>query len=76
MKKTHAAALRVKSINPKCNVKEWDMFFLPENAEKIDFSVYDYVVDAVDTVAAKIEIILRAKEAGVKVISARARETS
>lgn len=70
MKKTHAAALRVKSINPKCDVKEWDMFFLPENAEKIDFSVYDYVVDAVDTVAAKIEIILRAKEAGVKVVSA------
>ena len=46
------------------------MFFLPENSHLIDFSVYDYVIDAVDTVSAKIEIVLKAKEAGVPVISA------
>ena len=44
-------------------------FYLPETADQFDFSQYDYVVDAVDTVTAKIEIILRAKEAGVPVIS-------
>ena len=44
-------------------------FYLPENAADFDFSEYDYVVDAVDTVTAKIELIMRAKEAGTPVIS-------
>ena len=68
--KVDAAEQRIKLINPDCAVKKYPLFFLPENSGEIDFSVYDYVVDAVDTVSAKIEIILRAKEAGVKVISA------
>lgn len=46
-----------------------ECFFLPENAEEFDFSSFDYVVDAVDTVAAKLELVVRAKKAGVPVIS-------
>ena len=44
------------------------MFFLPENAHEVDFSAYDYVVDAIDTVAAKMELIRRCKAAGVPII--------
>lgn len=61
---------RVLSINPDAQVQVHDCFFLPENAEKFRFEDYDYVVDAVDTVTAKLEIIERAKKAGVPVISA------
>lgn len=46
-----------------------ECFFLPENADEFDFSSYSYVVDAVDTVTAKLELVVRAKEAGVPVIS-------
>ena len=61
---------RILDINPACNVTVRQEFFLPENADTYDFSQYDYVADAVDTVTAKIEIIARAKMAGVPVISA------
>lgn len=61
---------RMLDINPDVKVNAFRMFYLPETADQFDFSVYDYVVDAVDTVSAKISIILRAKEAGVPVISA------
>lgn len=67
--KTAVMAKRLHSINPDCTVTERECFFLPENADTFDFHEYDYVVDAVDTVTAKIEIIRRAKEAGVPVIS-------
>lgn len=60
---------RILSINPDVDVRVYNCFFLPENAEEFDFSVYSYVVDAVDTVTAKLEIIMRAKAAGVPVIS-------
>lgn len=60
---------RILSINPKAKVKVYRCFFLPENAGEFDFSKYSYVVDAVDTVTAKIEIIMRAKAAEVPVIS-------
>ena len=60
---------RIAAINPKARVETRECFFLPENAETFDFSSFDYVVDAVDTVSAKIEIIVRAKAAGVPVIS-------
>lgn len=69
MRKTEAAAARVKDINPEIRVIVHDCFYLPENASEFDFSAYDYIVDAVDTVTAKIDIILRAQEAGVRVIS-------
>lgn len=70
MLKVDAAEERIKCINPDCSVKKYPLFFLPENSNQIDFSVYDYVVDAVDTISAKIEIVLKAKKGGIKVISA------
>jgi len=60
---------RILSINPKAQVECRDCFFLPENADSFDFASFDYVVDAVDTVTAKLEIIERSKKAGVPVIS-------
>lgn len=60
---------RILSINPEAEITLHQCFFLPENKDDFDFSKYDYVVDAVDTVAAKIAIVLAAKEAGVPVIS-------
>lgn len=60
---------RIKSINPFCKVNKYELFYLPETASTFDFTEYDYVVDAIDTVTGKIEIITRAKEAGVPVIS-------
>lgn len=60
---------RILSINPETQVHAHACFFLPENADIFDFTQYDYVVDAVDTVTAKLEIIMRAKAAGVPVIS-------
>ena len=69
MQKTEVAKVRIKEINPDCTVTVHELFFMPDTAEKIDFSVYDYVVDAIDTVAGKLQIILSAREAGVPVIS-------
>ena len=60
---------RIIDINPECEVTANKVFFKSENSENFDFSVYDYVVDAVDDVDAKIEIIVKAKAAGVPVIS-------
>ncbi len=67
--KTEVMRERILDINPQAEVIIHNCFFLPENADSFPFSEYDYVVDAVDTVTAKIEIIVRAKEAGVPVIS-------
>lgn len=69
MLKTEAMMVRLKSINPDVKIKRYDIFFLPENADEIPFSEYDYVIDAVDTVSAKLAIIEKCKEAGVPVIS-------
>ncbi len=60
---------RMLSINPEVDVTVHKCFFLPENAGEFDFKAYDYVVDAVDTVTAKIEIIMRCKKDDVPVIS-------
>lgn len=68
--KTEVMASRVRDINPDVHITVRNCFYLPENADTFDFTQYDYVVDAVDTVTAKISIILRAKETGVPVISA------
>ena len=57
-------------INPEISVVCHQMFYTPENADEVDLSVYDYIVDAIDTVKAKTELICRAKAAGVPVISA------
>ena len=60
---------RILEINPDAEVEVRKCFYLPENADEFDFNEYSYVVDAVDTVSAKLEIIMRAKECGVPVIS-------
>lgn len=60
---------RIIDINPEADVSVYKCFYLPETAEQFDFSWYDYVVDAVDTVTAKIDIVLRAQEANIPIIS-------
>lgn len=67
--KTEAAANRIHEINPQCVVNVHKVFYLPETAAGFDFTQYDYVADAIDTVTGKIQLILQAKEAGVPVIS-------
>ncbi len=61
---------RILSINPAAVVNTYKCFFLPETADLFDFTAYDYVVDAIDTVTGKIQLVVQAKEAGVPVISA------
>lgn len=61
---------RMLEINPNAKIEIHKCFFLPENADDFPFNEYDYVVDAVDTVTAKIELILRSQKEGVPVISA------
>ena len=68
--KTEVMRERILDICPEVKVEVYNCFFLPENAGQFDFSRYSYVVDAVDTVTAKLEIISRAQAAGVAVISA------
>ena len=60
---------RMKDINPDVNVTVHKCFFLPENAAEFDFESYDYVVDAVDTVTAKLELVMKCKEKDVPIIS-------
>lgn len=67
--KVDAMKNRIMDINPECQVEARRCFYLPENKDEFDFSQYDYVVDAVDTVTAKIQIILEAKDHNVPVIS-------
>ena len=67
--KTQVAKARVLDINPDCKVETHEIFYLPE-CEEIDFSSFDYVVDAVDTVSAKLSIIERSMMANIPVISA------
>lgn len=68
--KTEVMKERILSINPEAKVTVNNCFFLPENADDFCFEDFDYVADCVDTVAAKLEIILRSKEKNVPVISA------
>jgi tRNA A37 threonylcarbamoyladenosine dehydratase len=67
--KVDAAEERIKDINPKCVVNKFACFFTPETSGQFDFSAYDYVVDAIDTVTGKIEIVKKAQAAGAPVIS-------
>ena len=69
MNKTEAARDRVHDINPDCVVNVHNCFYLPETKDEFDFKQYSYVVDAVDTVAAKISIVMESQAAGVPVIS-------
>ncbi len=67
--KVDAAEERILDINPNVKVRKYNLFFTPETAEMIDFLQYDYVVDAIDTVVGKLEIIERCKKANIPVIS-------
>lgn len=67
--KVDVAKERILEINPKASVNTFKMFYMPETADEIDLSAYDYIVDAIDTVTGKIELIIRAKAAGVPIIS-------
>ena len=61
---------RLKDISPELILRKHKCFFLPETSDSFDFREYDYVVDAIDTVTGKIELVLKAKEAEVPIISA------
>lgn len=67
--KTEVMKERILEINPEANVEIHNCFFLPENADGFPFEEYDYIVDAVDTVTAKIELVMKAQEKGVPIIS-------
>lgn len=67
--KVDVMAERAKSINPDITVNAYKCFYMPDNADEFDFTKYSYIIDAVDTVTAKLEIIVRANEANVPVIS-------
>ena len=69
MYKVDVAKERILDINPNAAVNAIKVFYLPETAGQFDFSVYDYVVDAIDTVTGKIELIVQAQKAGVPIIS-------
>jgi len=68
MRKVDAAELRIHDINPDCVVHKWNEFYLPET--EIDFTQFDYVIDAIDTVAGKLAIAENCSKAGVPVIAA------
>ncbi len=69
MKKTDACEKRLLEINPKIKLIKYDLFYLPETADSIKLSDYDYIVDAIDNVTAKLELITRAKEENINIIS-------
>ncbi len=68
--KTDVMKERIAKIDPEITVNTYPFFYLPEEKEKFDFASYDYIIDCIDTVTAKIDIILEAERAGVPVISA------
>ena len=70
MYKTEAAAQRIAIINPACTVLEHRVFYLPETEGQFDFTQYDYIVDAIDTVSGKLALAVNAQQAGTPVISA------
>lgn len=67
--KVEVARERVKDINPDCIVRVADVFYNPETADEIDLGEYDYIVDCIDTVSAKTELIVRANALSIPVIS-------
>lgn len=67
--KVDAAEERIMEINPLVRVRKFNMFFIPETSDNFDFSQYDYVVDAIDTVTGKIELVVRSQKAGTPIIS-------
>lgn len=68
-KKIEVMKERILSIQPECKVTLWDTFYLPEESAQIPFDEYDYIVDAIDTVTAKIDLVLQANAHNVPIIS-------
>ena len=67
--KVDVAEERIHDINPECVVTRYPVFYLPENAYEIDLAQYDYIVDCIDTITAKIELAVRSQAIGVPIIS-------
>lgn len=68
MPKTEAAKMRIMQINPGCKVTAYNTFYMPENSSDFDFAQYDYIADAIDTVTAKIELVMNANKCGTPII--------
>ncbi len=68
--KAEVMVRRVQDINPDCAVRSFRMFYLPENADKVNLAQYDYIIDCIDTVTAKLELVTRCSTLQVKIISA------
>ena len=68
MLKVEAAKARILDINPECHVRTYPIFYLPDTAEQFDFTAYDYIVDAIDTVTGKLQLAERAVAAGTPII--------
>ena len=69
MSKVEAGKRRVLDINPDCQVRTWEIFYTPETADQFDFTQYDYIVDAIDTVTGKLQLVKAAQESGTPIIS-------
>ena len=69
MKKTDALENRLLSINPDLKIDKYDLFYLPETADSVDLAKYDFIVDCIDNVTAKLELIVRAERVGIPIIS-------
>ena len=67
--KVEVGKRRVLDINPDCTVRTWEIFYTPETADQFDFTQYDYIVDAIDTVTGKLHLVKAAQEAGTPIIS-------
>ncbi len=67
--KTDVAEKRIMQINPECHVRKYTTFYTPETSSEFDFSQYDYIVDAIDTVSGKIELAVKSQESGTPIIS-------
>ncbi|MCI8422364.1 MAG: tRNA threonylcarbamoyladenosine dehydratase [Lawsonibacter sp.] len=68
--KVEVMARRVQDINPACQIEAFQMFYLPENADQVNLFQYDYVVDCIDTISAKLELVSRCNTLQIKIISA------
>ena len=68
MPKVEAAKARILDINPSCVVRTHQIFYTPETADQFDFTQYDYIVDAIDTVTGKLQLVQRAYEVGTPII--------
>lgn len=69
MAKVDAAKMRFLDINPKIEIKTHNIFYMPDTADKFDFQDYDYIIDAIDSVTGKIELVMQADRCGVPIIS-------